>query len=66
MSKWLVIAGIVLVILGLLWPVIAKLGLGHLPGDIHVKRDNVDLYFPLTTSILISLAASLLLWLLRK
>lgn len=66
MSKWLVIAGIVLVILGLLWPLIAKLGLGHLPGDIHVKRDNVDLYFPLTTSILISLAASLLLWLLRK
>lgn len=66
MSKWLVIAGIVLVILGLLWPVIARLGLGHLPGDIHIKRDNVDLYFPLTTSILISLAATLLLWLLRK
>ncbi len=66
MSKWLIIIGIALVIAGLLWPLIAKLGLGHLPGDIHIKRDNIDLYFPLTTSILVSLAATLLLWLLRK
>lgn len=66
MSKWLVVVGIVLIIIGLLWPLITKLGLGHLPGDIHIKRDNVDFYFPLTTSILISLAVSLILWLLRK
>ncbi len=66
MAKWLVILGIVLVILGLLWPWITRLGLGHLPGDIHIKRDNFDFYFPLTTSILISLAATLILWLLRK
>ncbi len=66
MSRWLVIAGIILVLAGLLWPWITKLGLGHLPGDIHVKRDNFDFYFPLTTGILISLAISLLLWVLRK
>lgn len=66
MSRWLVVVGIVLIIIGLLWPLITKLGLGHLPGDIHVKRDNFDFYFPLTTSILISLAVSLILWLLRK
>jgi H+/Cl- antiporter ClcA len=66
MAKWLVIVGIVLVILGLLWPWITKLGLGHLPGDIHIKRDHFDFYFPLATSILISLAVTLILWVLRK
>lgn len=66
MSKWLIIIGIVFVITGLLWPMITKLGLGHLPGDIHVKSNDMDFYFPLTTSILISVGVSLLLWLLRK
>jgi hypothetical protein len=66
MSKWLIVIGIILVLTGLLWPVIGKLGLGHLPGDIQVKRENFSFYFPLTTSILISLAVSIILWVLRK
>ncbi|HKB59727.1 MAG TPA: DUF2905 domain-containing protein [Gallionellaceae bacterium] len=66
MSKWLIVIGIILVLTGLLWPLITKLGLGHLPGDIQIKRDNFSFYFPLTTSILISLAISFILWVLRK
>lgn len=66
MAKWLILIGVILVITGLLWPVITKLGLGHLPGDIQIKRDNFSFYFPLTTSILISLLISFILWVLRK
>lgn len=58
--------GTVLLVLGLLWPWLAKLGLGRLPGDIVIERENYRFYFPLTTSILISLALTLLFWLFRK
>ncbi len=40
--------------------------LGRLPGDIAIRRDGFSFYFPLTTSIVISLALSLLLWLIGK
>ena len=66
MSKWLVIIGVILVVLGLLWPWLTKLGLGRLPGDIVIERDNFRFYFPITTSILVSLVLSLLFWLFRK
>jgi len=70
MAKWLIIAGAMLILIGLLWPWIARLGLGlglgHLPGDIHIKREGYDFYFPLTTSIIVSLLLSLLFWLFRK
>jgi hypothetical protein len=49
-----------------LWPVLSKLPLGRLPGDIVVRRENFSFYFPLTTSIVISLLLSLLFWFLRK
>ncbi len=66
MGKWLVTLGLVLVAAGLLWPWLAKLGLGSLPGDIRIERGNKVFYFPLTSSILVSLVLSLILWLLRK
>ncbi len=66
MAKWLILLGIILILLGLIWPWLSRLGLGHLPGDIHIKRDNADFYFPLTSSILISLILSLLLWIFRR
>ena len=66
MAKWLIITGTILILTGLMWPWIAKLGLGHLPGDIHIKREGLDFYFPLTTSIIVSLLLSLLFWLFRK
>lgn len=66
MARWLIIAGAILILIGLLWPWIARLGLGHLPGDIHIKREGFDFHFPLTTSIIVSLLLSLLFWLFRK
>ena len=66
MSKKMIIIGMLLVVVGLLWPVLSKIPLGRLPGDIVVRRDNFSFYFPLTTSIIISLLLSLLFWLLRK
>jgi hypothetical protein len=64
--RFLITLGIILVVLGLLWPWLSKLGLGRLPGDIVVEREHSRFYFPITTSILISLILSLLFWLFRK
>ena len=66
MNRWLVIAGLLLVGIGLLWPWLSKLPLGRLPGDIAVQRDGFSFYFPLMTSLVISVLLSLLLWLFKK
>lgn len=66
MARWLVILGLVLVVVGLLWPYLSRLGLGRLPGDIVIERDNFRLYLPITTSILVSIVLSLLLWLINR
>jgi len=66
MQRFLIILGVIIVALGLLWPIIGKLGLGRLPGDIHVERDGFDFYFPITTGIIVSIVISLVLWLFRK
>lgn len=66
MGKWLIIAGIALIVLGLAWPFLAKLGLGQLPGDFHIERKGFSFYFPLTTSIIVSLVITIILWLFRK
>ena len=66
MNRFLVVAGIVLIALGLLWPWLRHLPLGRLPGDLHISRESFHFYFPLTTSILVSLVLTLLLWFFRK
>jgi len=63
MSRTLIVIGILVLVAGLLWP---WLGLGRLPGDIVVERDNFNLYFPITTMILISIVLSLIFWLLNR
>ena len=66
MLKWLVIIGIIFILVGVTWPWLSKLGLGHLPGDISIERKGFRFYFPITTSIIISLLLSILLWIFRK
>ena len=66
MVKWLITIGIVLVALGVLWPVLVKLGLGSLPGDFRLERRGFTFYFPLTTSIIVSGVISLILWIFRR
>ena len=66
MQRFLIVAGVVALALGLLWPWLAKLGLGRLPGDFHVEREGFSFYFPLTTSVLVSIVVTLIIWLLRR
>jgi len=62
MQRILILLGILLLVAGLAWPWLSKLPFGRLPGDISVERENFSFYFPLTTSLLVSLVLSLLLW----
>lgn len=62
MSQFLILLGLVIVVLGLVWPLLSKLGLGRLPGDIVIERENFTLYFPLVTSLIVSVLLSLALW----
>ena len=66
MPRFLVTLGIVLVVAGLAWPLLVRLGLGRLPGDIRIEREGFTFYFPITTGLLISAVVSLVLWLLRR
>ena len=66
MSRALIIIGLAIAAVGLLWPWLARLGLGRLPGDIFVQRDGFTFYAPITTGILVSVVLSLVLWLLSR
>ncbi len=68
MPKFLVISGLFLAGAGaLLWLLQGRVGwFGHLPGDIRIERPGFRLYFPLTTMVLLSLAASLALWIVNR
>ena len=70
MARTLIILGAILIVAGLLWPWILKLGLGRLPGDIVIERDGFRFYFPIVTGLLVSLVVSFVvsavLWLFRR
>lgn len=66
-ARILIIFGVVLVVFGIILTYMPKLcKLPRLPGDIFIHKDNFTFYFPLATSIVISLILSLILWLLSK
>ncbi len=66
MSKWLITLGLILVAAGLLWPMMSKLGLGRLAGDIVVRREGFSLYFPLMTCLVVSVVVSIIIWIFRR
>jgi hypothetical protein len=66
MQRALIVAGIVLLAIGLAWPWLAKLPLGRLPGDLRIEREGFSFYFPLATGLLISAVVSLILWWWRR
>ena len=55
MQKILIILGIILLIIGVIYPYIQKLGLGQLPGDILFKTGNSTFFFPIVTCIVVSI-----------
>lgn len=65
MARILIIAGVLLVVIGLLWGPLSRLGLGRLPGDIVIERENLTLYIPVTSAILLSIALSVVLAVIR-
>jgi DUF2905 family protein len=66
-GKTLIIGGLLIAAAGVLVTLAGKLPwLGRLPGDIYLRRGHFTFYFPLTTSILLSVLISLVIWLLRK
>lgn len=66
-GKFLILAGLVLVVAGLIFMLSDKISwLGKLPGDFTVKKDNFTFYFPLATCLIISVVLSLILWFFRR
>ena len=65
-GKTFIVIGVVLVAAGLLWLAGSRLGLGHLPGDIVIERENFRFYLPLGSCLLISVLISALLWILGR
>ena len=66
LSRWLIAIGLVLVVVGLLWPWLSKLGLGRLPGDIAIERGNFTFYFPIVTCLIVSIVLSFVFWLMNR
>jgi hypothetical protein len=66
-GKTLIVLGLLIAAIGGLITLAGRIPwLGRLPGDIFIKRENFTFYFPLATSILLSLLLSLILWLFKK
>jgi Protein of unknown function (DUF2905) len=66
LGRLLIVLGGVLLVAGIALMAAGRLGLGRLPGDFVYRRGNFSFYFPLMTSILLSVFLSLLLWLFRR
>jgi uncharacterized protein HemY len=66
MQRLLIAAGLVLLVAGIAWPLLSRIGLGRLPGDIVIQRGSTSFYFPLVTCILVSIVLSGLMWLLNR
>ena len=62
MARFLIILGLLILAIGLLWPFLSRLGLGRLPGDIVIQRENFTLYIPLVTCLIISVLLSAVFW----
>ena len=66
MQRFLIILGAALLVVGLGWPWLSKLGIGRLPGDIQIERDGFSFHFPIVSCVIVSIVLSLLIWLFRK
>jgi hypothetical protein len=58
MQRLLIGIGLALVLAGVAWPLLARIGLGRLPGDIMIQRGSTSFYFPLVTCIIVSIVLS--------
>ena len=66
MARFLIVIGLAILVIGLLWPYLSQIGLGRLPGDIVIERENMTFYFPLMTCLLLSVLLSLVFWVVNR
>jgi hypothetical protein len=66
MARFLIVLGLAILVAGLLWPFLSRIGLGRLPGDIVIERENMTFYFPLMTCLLLSAVFSLVFWIVNR
>ena len=66
MQRTLISIGIAIILIGLLWPYLAKIPFGRLPGDIIIDKPHFRIYIPVTTMVLVSVVISVIMWFLRK
>ncbi len=67
LGRMLIVMGLVVAAVGVVVLLVGRVpGLGRLPGDIHVERGNWSFYFPLGTSIVLSLLLTLVLWVIGR
>jgi hypothetical protein len=66
MQRFLIGLGLVILLAGIAWPLLSRVGLGRLPGDIMVQRGGTSFYFPVVTCILVSIVLSALMWLFNR
>ena len=66
MQRALIVLGAALLVAGVAWPWLSRLGLGRLPGDIRIESESGGFYFPIVTCLIVSVVLSLLLWFFRR
>ncbi len=66
MQRFLIGLGLIILVAGIAWPLLSRIGLGRLPGDIVIHRGGTTFYFPIVTCIIISIVLSLLIWLFQS
>jgi len=66
MARFLILLGLAILVVGLLWPFLSRIGLGRLPGDIVVRKGDATFYFPIVTCLLLSLVLSLVFWIFNR
>jgi len=66
MQRFLIGLGLLILVAGIAWPLLSRIGFGRLPGDILVQRGGTTFYFPLVTCIIVSVVLSALLWLFSR
>lgn len=66
MQRLLILIGLLILLAGFAWPWLSRLGLGRLPGDIRIETEHSVFYIPITTSIVLSVILSILLWIFRR
>ena len=60
MQKMLIYIGLIILVIGLLWPFLKELPVGRLPGDVILKKDKFTFYFPIITCVLVSLIIAII------